>query len=200
MLHLFFDLETTSMYPTNADILEAAYIVVDDDLNPLEMYDKYYAIEREVPQGASAKTKLTRAKLDFLSDGREFFMGAEDLRARLMREGYILHGYNSATYDIPVLNRNLTNAGVDALADYVHEDVFHMAKRAKLNTPNNQLETVYNHALEKLGTNRTGGEQIYLKWAKQFGMENARVGAHGALYDSFMTAINYFYLKSLEVE
>lgn len=195
MNYLFFDIEATSKFPTNAQVLEFAYIVVNEEFRPLEMKDMFFAVDREVPQSSVEVHGLTRQKLMFLSEGHEFYESAEEIRNLFYREGLCSVGYNSLTYDIKALNNNFVNAGVLPLENIKHIDVYSHIRNQPLNLPNKKLGTMYSYALHTMGISKQGASELFTRWCDTFGY-TANCNLHGALYDSFVTAFTMFALRA----
>ncbi|MEG2262773.1 MAG: 3'-5' exonuclease [Clostridia bacterium] len=190
MKYLFFDLETTSIYP-NAEILEFGYLIVDENFKCTSMQDIFCMPLREVPAGATAVNGLTRAKLQFLSDGAEFFQRADYIREVMSQPDIIVCGYNSTAYDLRVLAHNLVNAGTEPVDIAKHIDLLPTIRQAKLGLKNNQLGTVYRNALHLMNITPAASQNIFKDWCSQFQI-TSNASLHGALFDSYVTAFCMF--------
>lgn len=197
MLTVYFDLETTSKWANNANILEFGYILVDPekDINPIAMGDMFFYPDAEVPASVSAINGLNKTKLGFLSGGKQFYQCASEVHRILTEGSPALAGYNSKAYDLPVLQRHLANSGVDMLPkDLKHIDFCSSLRRSKINVPNHKLGTMFQWVATQLNATEQDLQQLYLEWCKKCEISNPTTTAHGALYDSFMTYILYTYL------
>lgn len=110
MNYCFFDLETTGLARTS-DILEFGAVFCDENMNVTDTYNEYFLYYDEVPSGASKVHGLTREKLEFLAE-RDFLAAASDVFKKVTCKDTMLCGHNILRYDIPVLQTNLSRAGI----------------------------------------------------------------------------------------
>lgn len=188
---IYFDLETTTKYPTNATTLEFAYWIVDNQQNPFEPLDAgqiYCNIDSLIPASSTAVHGINNAKLLLLSDGKYFWEHAARIQ-KLFTDCQSIGGFNCKSFDIPILSRDLANSGVDKLPMLPVVDYCRKLRGFNLGLPNTQLETVYNWVLRQQGITPQQVESLFLDYAKKFDIKNLKTTAHGALFDTFMTVV-----------
>lgn len=102
LAHVVFDLETTSLDTNTARIVAMAFVTIKGEtilhslVNPLE----------PIPPAATKVHGITDA---MASDAPTFADQADDVQAIV--QGAILCGYSSRRFDVPILDRELRNAG-----------------------------------------------------------------------------------------
>lgn len=188
---IYFDLETTTKYPSNATTLEFAYWIVDTQTNPFEPLDAgqiYCNIDTPIPASSTAIHGINNAKLLLLSDGKYFWEHASRIR-KIFAPCQSIGGYNCKTFDIPILTRDLLNAGESPLPQLPVVDYCRKIRGFNLGLPNTQLETVYNWVIRQQDITSQQVEALFLDYAKRFDIRNLGTSAHGALFDTFMTIV-----------
>lgn len=199
---IYFDLETTSTYASTARILEFASITMDSKGNIVDVKQQYFNCETPIPSSATAVNGLTNRMLAFLSNGMCFSDYADIIYKDFTQAGIILSGYNNQAYDIPVLNQNLANLGLNTinLGKSQINDVFltkgkQYAKHKGLN--NAKLATVAYSMLSSLGIRQADFNKLF---EHQFREHIHTAKPHSALYDCYLTAtIDIFFDKAMEV-
>lgn len=102
LAHVVFDLESTSLDTNTARIVAMAFVTLEGEtilhslVNPLE----------PIPPAATKIHGITDA---MASDAPTFADQADDVQAIV--QGAILCGYSSRRFDVPILDRELRNAG-----------------------------------------------------------------------------------------
>ncbi len=198
MKTLYFDLETTSKYVNTAEILEFAYIIVDPEVSiePIEMGDMYFYPDRPIPASATAVNGLNMIKMELLSKGVKFYQKAKDIRDLMSRTDINIAGYNSRSYDLPILQNHLDQSGVERIKlSGQHIDFCRIVPKFNLGTPNHKLGTLFKFVCDKLNASTKDMDEMFISWCSQCGIANPSTKAHGALYDSFMTYMVYLYLN-----
>lgn len=191
------DIEATTKYPNNAKVLEFAYIITSDPFTTYveDMGHFYFSPEKEVPQSSVNIHGLNKAKLDILSEGKEFYQLAQIIREKFNDCTYIT-GYNSNIYDIPILNRSFVESGVSDLStnEFKFIDFCRKARGYSLPTPDTKLTTMYRYAVSSLGLSLSELNDLFLDCTKVFNVQNVTATAHGALFDTFMVMIVNMFL------
>ncbi len=197
MKTLYFDLETTSKYVNTAEILEFAYIIVDPQVSiePIEMGDLYFYPDRPIPPSATACNGLNMAKMEFLSSGVKFYQKAQFIRDLMSRSDINIAGYNSRSYDLPILQNHLDQSGVPRIQlSNQHIDFCQKLRKSDLKVSNHKLGTMFKFVCSQLNATKLEMDDMFISWCSKCGISNPTTEAHGALYDSFMTYIVYLYL------
>lgn len=193
--YLFFDLETTSKYWTHAKILQISYFLLDDSFEVLEVFNQYLLPDEEVPPSATAVNHLTRNKLQFLSKG----VVLEDIAPKLFEvfndPDTIICGHNSDVYDIPILQRELDNAGVDHLEIPADRrlDTLPIMRQKLVGATSRTLSAATSYVLSKFGIKQSDINEMFTSITGE-----TEFGYHGALYDAFMTMSIYLLTKDMQ--
>jgi DNA polymerase-3 subunit epsilon len=139
-----FDLEATGKDPSEARIIQIGAVKYAEDGTPIESVNKLVDPRSPIPNHVVQLTGITNASVhgapafaEIASDVEKFFSGCH------------LIGYNSKTYDLPLLKAEMNRAGLTFPEDEsrVHVDIYKKEKDLQ----SRSLEDVYfKYAREEL--------------------------------------------------
>lgn len=194
MKYISLDTETDSKYPNTAGLLSFGALVTHNLQTPLEVYERFYAVEKEVPVAAANINKLSKLKLQILSNGKDFVQQSQELVDFLDDSSATIIGYNVKSYDMTVLKYNLANAGISWAPVCEIIDLLPIARRVFQELPSKQLGRVYGHVCVTQGFSRDDFDMLFKQWCDSVG-GNYVAQAHSAVYDSYMVTVIAEYLN-----
>lgn len=115
MQYIFFDTETTSLerkteFKNGGEVVQFSAIICDESFEIVRVINRYASTTQVFDPRASAVNKLNDQIVSRLSEGKflEYVIQEEKIREL---DDVIWIGYNSNSFDIPMINQTLTQNG-----------------------------------------------------------------------------------------